>query len=115
MFERDIERQKAAAIALANRRIQAAIDLYGDGRITREDYSQRIERNEREIASWQARTTEMEKLGIELSMCLQGIDTINRLWSINSDEDKQGMARHLFDYITYDLDKQQIVDFRLKP
>lgn len=111
----DIEGQKTEAIALANRRIQAAIDLYGDGRITREDYSQRIERNEREIASWQARTTEMEKLGIELSMCLQGIDTINRLWSINPDEDKQGMARHLFEYITYDLDKQQIVDFRLKP
>lgn len=111
----DVEQQKAEAIALANRRIQAAIDLYGDGRITKEDYNQRIERNEREIASWQARTSDMERLGIELIMCLQAVDTINRLWLINPDEDKQGMACHLFEYIAYDLEKQQIVDFRLKP
>jgi hypothetical protein len=25
------------------------------------------------------------------------------------------MARHLFEYLTYDLGKRQIVDFRLKP
>jgi hypothetical protein len=25
------------------------------------------------------------------------------------------MARHLFEYVTYDLDRQEIVDFRLKP
>ena len=43
------------------------------------------------------------------------VDTINRLWEVSSDEDKQGMARHLFETIVYDLDKQHIVDFRLKP
>jgi DNA invertase Pin-like site-specific DNA recombinase len=111
----DLEKQKAEAIALCNRRIQAAIDLYGDGRISREEYLQRVERNERELAAWQARTTETEKLAMELSMCLQAVDTINKLWSVSSDDDKQGMARLLFEYITYDLDKQQIVDFRLKP
>jgi hypothetical protein len=25
------------------------------------------------------------------------------------------MARHLFEYVVYDLDRQEIVDFRLKP
>lgn len=111
----DLEKQRTEAIALCNRRIQAAIDLYGDGRLSREEYLRRVERNEREIVQWQARTTETEKLAMELSMCLQAIDTVNRLWLISSDEDKQGMARHLFEYLVYDLDKQQIVDFRLKP
>lgn len=110
----DLEQQKAEAIALCNRRIQAAVELYGDGRMSREEYLRRIELNEREIASWQARTTESEKLALELSMCMQAVETTKRLWEIGDDEDKQGMARHLFDYIIFDLDKQCIVDFRLK-
>ena len=54
---KDLEQQKAEAIALCNRRIQAAIELYGDGRLSREEYLRRVDLNEREIASWQARTT----------------------------------------------------------
>jgi hypothetical protein len=65
--DKDLETKKAEAIALCQRRIQAAIDLYGDGRISRAEYARRIERNEREIASWQARTNESEKLGMELT------------------------------------------------
>ena len=113
--QQDLEQQKAEAILLCNRRIQAAVDLYGDGRISREEYRRRIELNERDIASWEARTTESEKLAMEIAMCIQAVDTINKLWEIADDEDKQGMARHLFDYIVFDLDQQCIVDFRLKP
>jgi DNA invertase Pin-like site-specific DNA recombinase len=113
--EKDLETQKTEAIAICNRRIQAAIDLYSEGRIDRKEYRRRIDQNEREIASWQARTNEHEQLGVELAMCLHAIETITRLWEVSSDEDKQGMARHLFDSIVYDLDTQQIVDFKLKP
>ena len=113
--EVDMETKKAEAIALGKRRIQAAIDLYGDGRISREEYLRRVDRNEREIASWQARTSESEKLAVELTMCVHAVETITRLWQVSTDEDKQGMARHLFEYVTYDLDRQEIVDFRLKP
>lgn len=113
--EKDLETQKQEAIALCRRRVQAAIDLYGDGRINREEYQRRVVFNEREIASWQAKTTDSEKLAIELSMCIQAIEVLNRTWEIVSDEDRQGMARHLFEYITYDLSTRQIVDFRLKP
>src|SRR5690606_16392378 len=67
--EEDFETQRAEAIALCNRRIQAAIDLYGDGRISREEYLQRVERNEREINTWQVRTTETEQLYLQLSIC----------------------------------------------
>ena len=111
----DLEQQKTEAIALCNRRIQATIDLYGDGRLSREEYLRRVDLNEREIASWQARTTETEKLSMELGMCIQAVEMTKQLWEVGDDEDRQGIVRHLFDYIVFDLDKQCIVDFRLKP
>jgi hypothetical protein len=56
-----------------------------------------------------------EKIALELALCLEAVEKINQLWEMSEDEDKQGMARNLFSYITYDLDAQRIVDFRLKP
>lgn len=112
--DEDLEIKKAEAIALCKRRIQATIELYGDGRLSREEYLRRVDRNEREIVSWQTRTSEREKVAMEMTMCLHAIDTLTRLWEVSNDEDKQGLARHLFEYITFDLDKQEIVDFRLK-
>lgn len=110
----DPEKEKAEAIALCRRRIQAAVDLFSDGVIDREEYLRRKEKNEREMAYWQARTTETEKAALELGMCLEAVDTIARLWNIQDDEDRQGMVRNLFSYIVYDLDTQRITDFRLK-
>lgn len=113
--DEDLETKKQEGTTLCRRKIEASIALYGDGRISREEYVRRVEFNEREIASWQAKTTDKEKLALELSMCIQAVDALTRMWEIVSDEDKQGMARHLFEYITYDLGTRQIVDFRLKP
>jgi hypothetical protein len=111
----DLEAEKRKAIALCQRRIEAAVHLYGDGRVSREEYLSRVEVNEREIAHWQTRTTETEKIALELAMCMEALDKIVRLWEISSNEDRQGLARSLFSYIVYDLDTQRIVDFRLKP
>lgn len=112
--EADFEQKKAEAIAICQRRIDAAVHLYGDGRISREEYLRRTEQNEREIAHWEARTTETEKVAAEIALCVAAVDKLHRLWASSDDEDKQGMARYLFEYIVFDLDKQQIVDFRLK-
>lgn len=111
----DLETQKIQAIALCRRRIDAAVTLYGDGRIDKEEYRRRVEANEREIAHWEARTSETEKAAMELAMCVEAVDKFARLWEISTDEDKQGMARGLFSYIVFNLDTQRIVDFRLKP
>jgi hypothetical protein len=51
---------------------------------------------------------------MELTWSLHEVDAIVRLWQLSPDEDKRGMAQHMFEAITYDLDKQEIVDFRLK-
>lgn len=113
--EADLEKQKQEAIALCKRRIDAAINLYKDGEIARDEYLRIRETNEREIAHWEARTTETEQLAVELALCMEAVDKLAQLWDTASDEDKQGMARSLFESVVFDLDTRQIVDFRLKP
>jgi hypothetical protein len=113
--EHDLEAQKTQAIARCRRRIEAARHLYQDGELTREDYLKRKDQNEREIAHWEARTTETQKIALELAMCLHTLEKVSLLWEAASNEDKQGMARSLFDYIVYDVDNKRITDFRLKP
>lgn len=111
----DLEQEKAEAIALCHRRIEAAVNLYRDGTIDRAEYIRLREQNEREIAHWESRTSETEKLGLEFALCIEAVNKIVRLWEISSEEDRQGLARNLFTSITYDLDTRRITDFRLKP
>ena len=113
--EQDLEQEKQEAIALARRRMDAAVVLFGDGMISAEEYRRRIEHNERQIAHWEARTTETEKLALQFAMCAEALDKLVHLWEVGDDEERQGLVRSLFEEIVYDLDTQQIVDFRLKP
>ncbi len=111
-----LEKQKEKAIAKCRRRIDAATHLYKDGEIDRAEYLRTREANEREIAHWQSRTTETQKLAVELAMCMEAVDRLCRLWEDMSDsEHLQAVAQSLFEYIIYDLDAQRIIDFRLKP
>jgi hypothetical protein len=54
-------------------------------------------------------------LAVEFALCMGEVDKLAKLWRTVSDEDKQGLARSLFEHIVFDLDTRQIVDFRLKP
>lgn len=74
----DPDQEKQENIALCKRRIAAAVTLYGDGMIDRDEYVRRKEKNEREIAHWQAKTTETEKVALELSMSLEAIETAHQ-------------------------------------
>ncbi len=109
------QQQKQEAITLCRRRIDAAVVLYGDGMIDKEEYRRRVERNEREIIHWENRTTEIERVGIQLAICVRALKEIVELWDSSKDEDKQGLARTLFTELVYDLDTQRIVSFKLKP
>jgi DNA invertase Pin-like site-specific DNA recombinase len=113
--DQDLEREKQEAIALCYRRIEAVVHLYKDGVIDRSEYLRTRETNEREIGHWEARTTETAKLAVELTMCIDAVDRLVANWEKSSDEDKQGLAQSLFENIVYDLDRQQIVSFKLKP
>lgn len=70
--------------------------------------------NEREIAHWQTFATEQQKIAMELAMCIETVGRISTTWLHADAEDRRGLARSLFEYIVYDLDKRRIVDFRLK-
>lgn len=111
----DLEKRKREEIALCQRRIDAAVHLYGDGRISREEYQRRVDDNERQIAHWQARTTETERKALELSMCLDAVNRISSVWDTADAEDRQGMIQHLFSEIVFDLDTRRIVSYKLKP
>ena len=113
--EEDLEQRKREEIALCQRRIDAAVHLYGDGRISREEYLRRVEDNERQIAHWEARTTETERKALELSMCLDAVNRIASVWDTADDEDRQGMVQHLFTEIVFDLDTRRIVSYKLRP
>jgi len=52
---------------------------------------------------------------LELAMCMDIVNNMANLWEMADSEDKQGMARNLFEYLVYDLDTRRITDFRLKP
>ncbi len=78
--EKDFEEKRTEALALCNRRIEAAVHLYGDGRIDRAEYLRRVEQNEREIVHWESRTTETQKLAVELAMCIDAIKKLHDLW-----------------------------------
>jgi len=111
----DFEQQKQEAIALCQRRLDAAVHLYGEGRLSREEYRQRIDHNEREIAHWHSRTTDTGKAALELALCLNAVEQLIRVWESGSATDRQSLVRGLFTSVTCDLDTRRITDFRLKP
>jgi len=113
--DKDPEREKQEAIALCHRRIEAIVTLYKEGRVDYDEYRETVDKNEREIAHWEARTTETEKIALELAMCMDVVNNMAAMWAMASPEDRQGMARNLFEYLVYDLDTRRITDFRLKP
>ncbi len=111
----DLEQEKQEGVALCQRRIDAAVHLYGDGRISREEYLRRVEHNEREIAHWESRTTDTQKAAMELALCVNAINQITRVWELGDDENKQSLVKAFFTSVSYDLDTRRITDFKLKP
>lgn len=113
--EIDVEAEKQTAIALCRRRIDAAINLYRDGVITRDDYLADIERNEREIIHWETRNSETKQRAAELALCMEALNNLSRMWDISDDSERQALAKGLFTELTFNLNARRIVNFRLKP
>ncbi len=109
----EVERQKA--IALARRKLDAAIHLYSEGLIDQGEFVRRREALELEIAHWESWTTETEKMALELALCIEAVDKLHFIWQNSNDEDRQGFVRNLFEWVEYDLDARRITNFRLKP
>ena len=112
---RDMQSQRKREINLRKRRIDAAIDLYKEGVMSKEEYQQRVETARSELAFWESYRVEVEEAQIQLQTCLKSIQNLTTLWDMATGEDRQQMVRNLFSYVVYNLDTQRIVDFRLQP
>ena len=71
--------------------------------------------NEQEIAHWEAQTVKEQEVMIELMTVLGTLTNLKRVWYEGNETDKKGLVNSIFEYILFDLDTEQITDFRLKP
>lgn len=104
----DFETVRSEAIALCNRRIAAAIDLYGEGHINRDEYRRRIEGNQREIAEWQARLSDGQFIS-KVTRYAQVLEGLTQRWHKLSGEEKQESVTSIFSAVVFDLNAQKIV------
>jgi len=109
----ELERQRS--MERIKKKIRNVKTLFAEGHIEVNEFRERMEENERELAYWEKYTTQREQAILELTRCLDVIDQVANLWDIAEPKERQLMARNLFDFIVYNLDEQRIVDFRLKP
>ncbi len=86
-----------------------------EGDIPEVEYKRIREVNEQEIAHWEARTVKEQEVMIELMTVLGTLTNLKRVWYEGTETDKKGLVNSIFEYILFDLDTEQIIDFRLKP
>ncbi len=112
--EADLEAQKAIAIAKHRRALKNNLTVFQCGDIDGEEYFRQKEYHERQIAYWQAQTTDRQKITLELLTTIEMISRLKRFWDITAGEDRRILAHSLFDEVVYDLDTRRITDFKLK-
>jgi len=111
----EFEQQKTRELARLKKSLENNLYLFRSGEIDQREYSRSKADAERQISYWESRTTETEKLGLELAACIRAISNLATVWMNGEDEERQALAQNVFEYIVFDLDEQQITDFRLKP
>lgn len=108
-----LEDEKRAAIAVLKQQLINLLDLYKNAVISAEEYYRDKTDRDRQIAFWEARTTDAHKKEYELERVIAAFSQLIDLWETADSDGRSVLARGLFQYLVFDLDKQQIVDFRL--
>lgn len=112
--EQAFEDEKKIALATHRRGIKNNLLLFQAGEIDIEEYQRQKDHHERQIAIWEARTSDRQKLKLELTTCMEFVKRLKLYWDITDGEDRKLLAHSLFDEIVYDLDRRQMVDFKVK-
>jgi len=110
----DLMQMRERNIKKLKRKITNTKLLFREDELSEAEYRAHLTEYRAELAYWEAYKTEQEEVTLQLSLCLDAITRVSDVWDIAQPAERRTMAHNLFDYITYDLDKQQIVDFRLK-
>jgi DNA invertase Pin-like site-specific DNA recombinase len=108
------EREREKNLARLQRKRENQRWLFSQGETTREDYLREIEQVDRETAYWQNRTTDAQRIAVDLRKVVAAMGQISAGFPAASVETKREMAHSLVDHLVYDLDQKRIVDFRLK-
>jgi hypothetical protein len=112
--ENELEEQKKVAIAKHHRALKNNLILFQNGEIEVEEYYRNKDHHERQIAHWEARTTDRQKIVFELTTAIEMVKRLQQFWEISEGEDRKLLAHSLFDEIVYDMDRRRIIDFKVK-
>lgn len=112
--EEDLEVRKEYEINTRKKKREKWFELYVEGRIDKAKMEEQVSELEKEIAWWNEKSSEKQHEEIELSLCINSIRNIQRIWKHGNNEDRQGMAQYLIEEIVYDLDREEIVGLKLK-
>jgi hypothetical protein len=104
-----------AEIAHWQQRARNADLLFEKARISEADWKDAIETADHEIARLQAQIAERNEAEIALNLTMEMVANLVDNWTQANDEIRRTFAHSLFEYLVYDLDARQIVDFKLKP
>ncbi len=104
-----------AEIAHWRQRTQNADSLFLKARIREEEWHKAIETCEHEVARLQIQLVQQDEAEVVVKLTSKMVADLVQNWNQANYEMRRALAADLFDYLVYDLDKQHIVDFQLKP
>jgi hypothetical protein len=104
-----------AEIAHWRQRAQNTDTLFKNARISEEEWRKALEISEHEIACLQFQIVQHNEAEVVLKLTTGIVADLVQNWNEENNEMRCSLASGLFEYLVYDLDKQQIVDFKLKP
>ncbi len=111
--EAEFEDQKRIHLATHRRALKNNLLLFQNGEIEAEEYYRQKDYHERQIAHWEAQTTDRQQIALELMTTLEMVKRLKQFWDVTEGEDRRLLAHSLFEEIVYDLDRQRIMDFKL--
>ncbi len=119
-FNRENQNEEArtkiqAEIAHLRQRAQNADTLFKNVRISEEEWRRTLESAEHEIARMQSQIAQQNEAEVALKLTMDMVADLVQNWNEANHEMRRALASGLFQYLVYDLDKKQIVDFKLKP
>ncbi len=102
-------------IAHWRQRAQNADKLFGKARISEDEWRKMLDEAEHEIAHLQSQVAHQYEAEVALRLTMEMVANLVENWNKANHENRRTMASGLFEYLVYDLDRQQITDFKLKP
>jgi hypothetical protein len=111
------ERQSTiqAEIAHWRQRTHNADTLFKNARISEDEWRKSLDTSEHEIARLELQIMQHNEAEVALKLTTDMVADLVQNWHAANNEMRRALASGMFEYLVYDLDKQQITDFKLKP